>query len=255
MINNTAHSSMQPILERIETNLFNKIRSHPQIRYPFLEGMPITNKLKHVLEAYVRESQVLSHVSLLDTLAEAFVNVHWDTTVGLLTLQREFKNRPKARRMEALRLQQLFQEITLRDAEFPGNLAATKAKISCKKGCNWCCGIQTALFGPEANLIKQLASKEQKAHASKTAIEEGDEELFGKHSFEDRLCPFNKDKSCTIYEQRPISCRAMSVVSNPDDCEGYHGVTQQFVSISGEIFISCCGALYGQKWLRKVLSK
>lgn len=112
-----------------------------------------------------------------------------------------------------------------------------KAKVnglnaSCRMGCYACCiNAQVHCTEDEADLIAGKvnrgevrldadAMKRMDALAAATDIE-----AWRALPAELRRCPFLVMRSCSIYEDRPFSCRKYFVASNPLDCESPQGTS------------------------------
>ena len=82
--------------------------------------------------------------------------------------------------------------------------------IACKRGCNWCCHGEIALWQPEADYIaaktgipaNQLPLQLRRTSTAYTATHQP--------------CPFLQDGACSVYAHRPLACR-MTVNLDVDD--------------------------------------
>jgi Fe-S-cluster containining protein len=95
-------------------------------------------------------------------------------------------------------------------------------KVSCKKGCSFCCFLRVDITNDEADLLTTYA-KEQKVEIDyeklKKQITPNNDE-FMKLPAKDRKCIFLNDfGSCKVYKHRPSSCRKLIVVSDPYTCD------------------------------------
>lgn len=109
-----------------------------------------------------------------------------------------------------------------------GMSAAAKALgTTCTKGCDHCCHIATVISPADATLIADhLLSKPdwqallpQLAEGARAAFGPDGEPLSRERFFEKHLaCPFLRDHSCSIYQVRPMPCRAHFVISDPVLC-------------------------------------
>lgn len=122
-------------------------------------------------------------------------------------------------------------------------LEAAGEKISCTKGCGACCRNLVAISEVEARQIRALVDRlpeprreairarfrEARALLRKaglldallapermTAEEYG--KMVGLYFREGIPCPFLEDDSCSIYEERPVTCREFLVTSPPEHC-------------------------------------
>lgn len=115
--------------------------------------------------------------------------------------------------------------------------------LSCRAGCGACCRNMVAISEVEARrILEVIASMPEERRArvvarfedARARLERADlltalerpEELTGAEYsdlaaryFAQRIaCPFLEDESCSIYEERPLTCREYVVVSPPEHC-------------------------------------
>lgn len=115
--------------------------------------------------------------------------------------------------------------------------------VSCKAGCGACCNNLVAISEVEARRIAQVISEmpeprrtvvRERFTTAKRQFEQAG--LLKKLKHSDRWtdqeygemvgayfavgvpCPFLEDGSCSIYEERPITCREYLVTSPPENC-------------------------------------
>lgn len=96
-------------------------------------------------------------------------------------------------------------------------IAEMEPMTVCRKGCAWCCAIPVEVMPIEVKyIINKTGLKPQKTGFIPIA---GHEHNFG-------YCPL-LDKTtgtCSVYEYRPLNCRAFVVFDSPDYCRrGYEG--------------------------------
>jgi len=116
-------------------------------------------------------------------------------------------------------------------------------KISCKKGCAACCRSMVPISEVEARRIRELVEALPEPQRSQTlarfgeALRRLDEaglegQLRSREQWSDLdntrfqveyfrqgiACPFLEDETCTIYRDRPASCREFLVTSPPEKC-------------------------------------
>lgn len=109
-------------------------------------------------------------------------------------------------------------------------------KISCKKGCSFCCEIHVNISKHEATLLHKLINED------KLEIDYEKVERQSKKNYktwreldpEDRKCVFLKNNECSIYDYRPGVCRKYMVVSEPLDCNVNNGTKQVAILASAE---------------------
>jgi Fe-S-cluster containining protein len=115
--------------------------------------------------------------------------------------------------------------------------------VSCRAGCGACCRNLVAISGVEARRLHQLLllmPAERRAHvrarfdaARQTLQSAGllepllDTTDWTEDDYDERYhryfrlglaCPFLENESCSIYEERPITCREYLVTSSPGRC-------------------------------------
>jgi Fe-S-cluster containining protein len=120
---------------------------------------------------------------------------------------------------------------------------AAGASISCRKGCGACCRTLVAVSGIEARRIRALVNglpeprraeiRARFAAAEQRLAEAGlldrlrHPEAMTGQEYEDIMvpyfrlgipCPFLEDESCSIYAERPVTCREFLVTSPAEHC-------------------------------------
>jgi Fe-S-cluster containining protein len=94
-----------------------------------------------------------------------------------------------------------------------------KKEFSCKKGCSYCCSIEVYITEDEADLLL--------AHCKDSGIAIDWEKVKRQTEYKgdwteqkDPRCVFlDEDGSCKVYECRPIGCRKLFVLSDPELCD------------------------------------
>jgi Fe-S-cluster containining protein len=122
-------------------------------------------------------------------------------------------------------------------------VAASGEKISCKKGCGACCNNLVAISEVEArrirDVIENLAEPRRAEIRARFAdarqrleragllekLQQADRwsdddytTLVGTYFQQGIPCPFLEDGCCSIYDERPITCREYLVTSPPEHC-------------------------------------
>lgn len=103
-------------------------------------------------------------------------------------------------------------------------LAPREQNVSCRKACSYCCHTPVSIGASEGILIEDFAREnkiEWDAARARRQSEAHDPQLYRQAlSWEEAACVFLSDQgSCQIYAARPISCRKLSVVSEPKLCD------------------------------------
>ncbi len=100
----------------------------------------------------------------------------------------------------------------------------TDGFTSCRKGCAYCCKVDVQITSFEA---KYIAKKKKMKMNEFMSISTGNK----------APCPFlSPDNSCGIYEIRPLICRTLQAVGDPDHCRTgapqlYYGSPPQFGNV------------------------
>jgi len=94
-------------------------------------------------------------------------------------------------------------------------------KISCRKGCSFCCKTPVDLTIDEAELLlkycKQESIEVDWEKAKRQSKHDGSN--WQQLSPEDQECVFLKNDMCSVYEWRPIVCRKLIVLSDAKYCD------------------------------------
>jgi len=187
--------------------------------------------------------------------AEEFAKSFGKTYQEIGSLVATFKDNPRIRPEHQITVFiECYQRLEKMSQAYDKMFGIAQKKPTCKKGCAHCCTIPVALFGPEIDYIKSLADENHLKRAAR-ATNESDTDTFGKQSYTERMCPFNKNGLCTIYETRPISCRKWAVHSDPLECRDYENQVGVVVNIFAEVFVSQAAAQLDRKFMREALSE
>ncbi|HYC15462.1 MAG TPA: YkgJ family cysteine cluster protein [Stellaceae bacterium] len=116
-------------------------------------------------------------------------------------------------------------------AEFEARLAHERAidpafasrerQVECRRGCTFCCHLNVSATPLEAARIWSAMRRGTKAGLERSVFSAAAalEGLDGKARLERRApCPLLVDSACSLYEMRPLACRALLSVS-VRDCE------------------------------------
>jgi Fe-S-cluster containining protein len=92
-------------------------------------------------------------------------------------------------------------------------------KISCSKGCGFCCHIDVTISESEAASINKKIEENNINIDLERLKRQSNVKNYSELKYQDRRCVFlDESDSCKIYEDRPISCRKLLVTSDPDLC-------------------------------------
>jgi Fe-S-cluster containining protein len=158
-------------------------------------------------------------------------------------------------------------------------------KISCTKGCGACCRYLVAISQAEARSLHQLVEAlpeprrtvvRERFSAAKERLqaaglierlqhtEELDdaqyEALCGAYAAQAVVCPFLEDGSCSIYAERPVTCREYLVMSHPEHCAESHARNVRRVRLpmhTSSAFMRLHGASSGsllEPWVPLILA-
>jgi hypothetical protein len=80
-------------------------------------------------------------------------------------------------------------------------------KVACRKGCSHCCHIWVSATAPEILYVAKLVRRRGTAENVRAANALTSGYSFSIRALHPMPCPMLKDDACTIYPQRPVSCR------------------------------------------------
>lgn len=92
--------------------------------------------------------------------------------------------------------------------------------VVCKRGCSHCCHVNVNLTTYEAEYI-----------AVNAKLEAPDLSPSKKGDYTNQPCPFLKDNECSIYEFRPMACRAFGTIDSADYCADKSYPAHQVVAL------------------------
>lgn len=108
------------------------------------------------------------------------------------------------------------------DKEFADYLPNKPAdhKPTCAKGCNFCCYLHVDISEREAALLAPHVTPEREAQLkSQAGVNLSDWQSL---PYKSRKCAFLENGECSVYEQRPSSCRKYYVATDPKLCYSEH---------------------------------
>lgn len=163
---------------------------------PFLK---VTDKLNQLI-AIDKSLQTPEKLDLIEQSITHYIN--------------EFKRGEKeANHVSALNAMYLMMEEIKPDAIIAD-------KISCKKGCAYCCHINVDMTKVEGDLIK-VYCEEKNIEINYEMLELQKKLTINERSASvNSACVFLDDNNtCKIYDVRPMACRNYMVVNDPDKCD------------------------------------
>lgn len=89
-----------------------------------------------------------------------------------------------------------------------------KETTSCKKGCSACCYTEVAINIEEAKLLLDEYDIDWEHIRRQLMVDD-----HYKLNYKDRKCVFLKNNECSVYENRPLSCRKYFVMNDPVICD------------------------------------
>jgi Fe-S-cluster containining protein len=108
------------------------------------------------------------------------------------------------------------------------------AQATCRAGCAHCCHTTVRVSGDEADLlVEKITNGEAQidmALLERQAAFQGDELAWWRQPHAEKKCVFlGADNRCTVYEDRPVSCRKYYVASEPEQCADVDGTRQAMI--------------------------
>jgi Fe-S-cluster containining protein len=152
---------------------------------------------------------------------------------------REYKNKLQNFNSESV----AYGFMKLVDQNIKDTLPPIGEKISCKKGCAYCCSINVDISAEEAILLINYCEKNKiEIDWQKLEIQkEYNHTNYLSLDKESRKCVFlSNDNICKVYKYRPISCRKYASLDKPKKCDSNDGdrKIKRFASPTAEI-IAC----------------
>jgi Fe-S-cluster containining protein len=127
-------------------------------------------------------------------------------------------------------------------AEVIAEANKTKEKVSCGKGCSFCCFQQVDISDDEATLITEYTREIGKEIDYDMLQKQFATKDYGTLPLKERKCIFLDDMdSCSIYEHRPSACRKLVVVNDPALCDtekNKGAEVKRLVSLEAEVVTS-----------------
>jgi Fe-S-cluster containining protein len=126
---------------------------------------------------------------------------------------------------------------------------------TCKRGCSHCCYQNVDVIWDEASLL--LESHSDKIDWTRFEAQLNAED-HRKLPHEMKACIFLKDGQCSVYADRPNSCRKYFVISEPEKCDSQKypgGEVGTVYSYRSELFASALMTLQDSGSMTKMITK
>jgi Fe-S-cluster containining protein len=134
-------------------------------------------------------------------------------------------------------------------------------KITCKRGCAFCCHLLVAVTSDEADLlvdcIRGGVDIDRELLAEQTSWPESGGVWLHKPPEKNRCVFLGKDNDCRVYENRPAACRTYYSVDAPSKCDVSTGsvMHNKVISVQGEIAYSALLTVSPSGYMSKMLSE
>lgn len=128
------------------------------------------------------------------------------------------------------------------DNSMQESIDESEEKVTCGKGCSFCCYQQVDISDDEATLITEYTREISLEIPYDKLEKQAEEKDYKQLPFQEKKCVFlNEEDSCSIYEHRPSACRKLVSVSEPSLCDiekHPNGEIKKLVSIEAEVMTS-----------------
>lgn len=107
-------------------------------------------------------------------------------------------------------------------------------KISCKKGCSFCCSQRVCVGIEEVKDVLDVPVDEEKLKLQASWSEKD-----WSKNLKNSSCVFLSDQGeCKIYDKRPLVCRTVMSTVEPKLCDDENALVQFFVDLKSEAFLT-----------------
>lgn len=97
--------------------------------------------------------------------------------------------------------------------------------VACKSGCSYCCHISVTISSVEADAMAKASGR--KAKKLSANVDDSMPQKWFRVP-----CPFLKKGKCSVYDERPISCRLMfNIADTPEQCDTAIPSSESYVSM------------------------
>jgi len=111
--------------------------------------------------------------------------------------------------------------------------------ISCKRGCSFCCYIHVDISPPEAMRVLSKINLTEKQVEHLERQKGYNLNNWTELPYAHRKCVFLENGECSVYEDRPLSCRKYMVVNEPEICNTEHENNVTTVAAAGIVEAMC----------------
>lgn len=167
--------------------------------------------VQHNKVGFYMTSGLRRYMNSVRGMASKSQSILMEASIGeyLSTMIQHFRHSPKHRKAEEVHkaIDKIIKDKMHVDPD--------SKLVKCQRGCNACCYVRVEATASEAKLLDGVEIDESRVRRQMVAdtVEE-----WSKIPWEDKLCVFNKDGQCSVYENRPTSCRLYFVASDPKYC-------------------------------------
>jgi Fe-S-cluster containining protein len=104
----------------------------------------------------------------------------------------------------------------------------SRARVTCKKGCNHCCHMGVCITHEEAVLLYRKYPQKIKNNVARLELQS---KLKNSNDWfrvpkQDRACIFLEEGLCSVYSDRPMACRQHYTVGEPSKCDLDHNTQE-----------------------------
>jgi Fe-S-cluster containining protein len=126
-------------------------------------------------------------------------------------------------------------------------------KPSCRSGCSACCHLEVEITRDEGVLLADLVREGHPIDRERLAVQAARErkgpEWQAKTTPSNRCVFLGGNGACTVYPDRPASCRKLLVISHPVECATADGKVQAITIPMAEVLLSTVISLPGAEFM------
>jgi Fe-S-cluster containining protein len=127
------------------------------------------------------------------------------------------------------------------------------ATPSCRASCGACCHLEIDITPEEGALLAEKVTAGHGIDRARLALQASrarkDPAWAAVLSGDNRCVFLGPDSACTVYQDRPSSCRKLLVVSHPKECGTLDGAVQAITIPLAEVLLSTVISLSGATFM------